>query len=187
MISLRHIFLFQLLYFTAPNILLILPPLSLFHNICVPIFILILPSLSLFLFESSYQLAAPNLSQFMARHSTLIHLPQKYLSHGHSSISGWSPFTPKSSCQTHCQLVKRRLDSSVTNAGVMILGVTKNPSLHMFDIAFLIHIPIPNQRIKIRQSTNVSSFFRYLSLSILGKEDSCFWQWHIWNGWCISI
>jgi hypothetical protein len=36
--------------------------------------------------------------------------------------------------------------SSATNAGVMILGITKNPSLHMFDIALSIHIPITNQR-----------------------------------------
>jgi hypothetical protein len=41
---------------------------------------------------------------------------------------------------------KRRLDSSSTDAGVMILGITENPSLHMFNIALLIHIPFPNQR-----------------------------------------
>ncbi len=117
----------------------------LFHTVCAPIFF-VLPSLSLFLFVCIYHSAAPNLFKFMARHSTLIHMQQKYLSRWHASISGWSPFTPKSSCRTHRQSVIRRLDSSVTNAVVTILGITKNPSLLMFDIAFLIHTPIPNQR-----------------------------------------
>ena len=117
---------------------------TLSHCLCT--FFFVLPSLSLFLFVCIYHSAAPNLFKFMARHSTLIHMQQKYLSRWHASISGWSPFTPKSSCRTHRQSVIRRLDSSVTNAVVTILGITKNPSLLMFDIAFLIHTPIPNQR-----------------------------------------
>ena len=134
------------LFHTIPTKLLILPPPSHFHTLCAAHFFCLSFSFTLSFCVCIYHSTAPNLFKFTASHSTLIHLQQKYLSHWQTSISWSKLFTPKSSCPTHCQSVVRRLDSSVTNAVVMILRISKNPSLLMFNIAFLIHTPIPNQR-----------------------------------------
>jgi hypothetical protein len=68
------------------------------------------------------------------------------------------------------------LDSSVTDAGVTILGITKNPSLPMFNFAPLIHIPIPNQ--KGNQTIN-----HYAARRVIDKS----WSKHDIDNACMNL
>ncbi len=79
---------------------------------------------------------------------------------------------------------QRRLDSSVTDVNVTFLGITKNSLCTCSILLFwsIFQFPIKEE---IRQSTNLSSLFWYLSLYILCKEDLCFQQRCIWNRWWI--